>query len=574
MIESELVTLGILFLFAIIGGLIASKFKQPAVIGLLLIGAIIGPNSLNLVQDQNIIGMMAEFGAILLLFVIGLEFVIPKLVKIGFKALLIGFLKIGIIFFMTYEFSLLLNFSRNIAVILGLLLSLSSTVVIIKILESKGLYYERREMPLLIGVLLIEDIFAVLVLTFLSGADNASNVFSIFENIVTAIIILTITYLIVIKISKIIVSWFIRNSGDEAVTFIALGSCVGFSYLAYFLGLSPSIGAFLAGSIVASLPEVKLLEHAIRPYALTFTSLFFISIGTMVDFLFLKNHIILILIFVALIVISRFFAVGIISYLFANFKNDQIIFSSLAMITVSEFSLLIAQSAMKLNLGIDLVSLTASIIFITALLMSISVNHYAKVSSLLDNTNHKRWTSHPKSLSNYIQLLFNQIDIESSNTNIFKKKFFRTLAYFILALFIFVGWRKLIIFQNIVWLVIINVVLLILMILVIYKIYKMTKIMYRTLTIIIADISFSRNIKRSRYILNNLLITIASFLAAIFFPLAIMLFDMHYLANIFPFALLIFVFLRLNKVINVINSFKSEIDNFPKYRKLSEVQKA
>src|SRR3989338_10701722 len=114
MIESELITLGILFLFAVIGGVIAERFRQPAVIGLLLIGAIIGPNALNFVQDQNMIEMMTEFGAILLLFVIGLEFVIPKLIKIGFKALLIGFLKIGIIFFMTYEFSLLLNFSRNI----------------------------------------------------------------------------------------------------------------------------------------------------------------------------------------------------------------------------------------------------------------------------------------------------------------------------------------------------------------------------------------------------------------------------------------------------------------------------
>ena len=65
MIESELITLGILFLFAVIGGVIAERFRQPAVIGLLLIGAIIGPNALNFVQDQNMIEMMTEFGAIL-----------------------------------------------------------------------------------------------------------------------------------------------------------------------------------------------------------------------------------------------------------------------------------------------------------------------------------------------------------------------------------------------------------------------------------------------------------------------------------------------------------------------------
>ena len=73
-LATELISLGILFFCAIIGGIIASRFKQPAVFGLLLIGALIGPNSLNLVKDTNMITFMAELGAMILLFIVGLEF--------------------------------------------------------------------------------------------------------------------------------------------------------------------------------------------------------------------------------------------------------------------------------------------------------------------------------------------------------------------------------------------------------------------------------------------------------------------------------------------------------------------
>ena len=89
---TELISLGILFVCAIVGGIIANRFKQPAVFGLLLVGALIGPGTLNLVKDQSMIGRMADFGAILILFIIGLEFDVSKLIKLGARSILIGLL--------------------------------------------------------------------------------------------------------------------------------------------------------------------------------------------------------------------------------------------------------------------------------------------------------------------------------------------------------------------------------------------------------------------------------------------------------------------------------------------------
>ena len=134
---TELISLGILFVCAIIGGIIANKFRQPAVFGLLLVGALIGPSSLNLVQDAKMINMMAEFGAILILFIIGLEFDMSKLMKLGARSILIGFLKFAIVLFFGYETTLLLGFTSKVALFVGVILSFSSTIVVVKLLEQK-----------------------------------------------------------------------------------------------------------------------------------------------------------------------------------------------------------------------------------------------------------------------------------------------------------------------------------------------------------------------------------------------------------------------------------------------------
>ncbi len=138
--QSELLALGILFFFAIVGGVISKRFKQPAVLGLLFIGAIVGPNTLNFVSNQEWIDMIIEFGAILLLFVVGLEFNLSKLVKLGFKGVTIALLKTGIAFYIGFQAAVLLGYTPIVGIFCGAILSFSSTVVIVKVLEQKALY--------------------------------------------------------------------------------------------------------------------------------------------------------------------------------------------------------------------------------------------------------------------------------------------------------------------------------------------------------------------------------------------------------------------------------------------------
>jgi Kef-type K+ transport system membrane component KefB len=558
MLEQEMLGLGVLFFFVIIGGIIANRFKQPIGIGLLLVGALIGPHAFNLIKNETIIDWIVEFGTILLLFIIGLEFVLPKLARIGFKAMMIGILKIGIIFFITYQVLFLIGIPPFAALIIGIMLSLSSTVVIIKILEAKG-FYHREEMPLLIGILLIEDIFAVIVLTFLNKAVSNSSLISVIENIIIAITILCFAYFIMLKLSKSIVSWFIENSGEDVVPFIALGLCIGFSGLSFLLGLSAATGAFLAGSIVASLPNVKIFEHAIRPYSSLFACLFFISIGTKVNFASVRSSLLLLGILLAIVIVSRFISVGLISYLFANFRQDQPIFSSIAMISVSEFALLIAKSASHLNLNIDLVSISASIIFVTAIIMSFSVGYYGKVSNILDNAAPREWATKPRSFSKYIKLLFDEIDIQNTDTRLLKKSMLSFSGYLLFALFAFIGWGKayrLLIENNISsWLVYLSHLAFIIAIcFCIYVAYINGGKMKKTLVHILVNSDTATTPRRSRYILNNLIITTTLFIIAVFFPVAIVTFNMPQLANAIPFALLFVCVVRLRKMVTVMHS--------------------
>lgn len=373
------IQLGIIFFFALLGGILAVRFKLPTVLGLLFVGALIGPHAFGLVTDMELIEIVIDVGAILLLFIVGIEFNLEKLLGLGTKALIVASIKLAIVFFGGYHLALLFGLGSIAALYTGVILAITSTVIVIKVLEQKGMA-TREELPLLIAVLIIEDIFAVFALTFFSGLDSATaiNPTKILITLITSLAVLLGTYFILLKLIKKIISWVIQYSAEDTFTFISLGLCVGMSYLAHIMQLSPSVGAFLAGSILASLPEAKKFEHAIHPFILTFTSLFFLSIGTLIDSSALLTHWLLIAILLAANILLKYGSIGFGTYL-SGFTGRQAVFSGIAMLSVGEFSLLIAKEASGLQSGIDFVSITAAIIVLSTMLMSFSVPYTEQI---------------------------------------------------------------------------------------------------------------------------------------------------------------------------------------------------
>jgi len=562
-VATELISLGILFLCAIIGGIIAARLKQPAVFGLLLVGAIVGPGALNLVQDPNIIKWMADFGAILILFIIGLEFDVSKIMKLGARSILIGMLKFAIVLFVGYETTLILGFSSKVALFVGVILSFSSTVVVVKVLEQKEMF-SRKEVPLLVAVLIIEDIIAVLALTFFSGLkDSNAGLTSTFEHIIFSIGILIFAYFIMIKILKYMINIVLKNNSDESVlTLLSLAIGALFSYLAFYLGLTPSFGAFLAGSLIASLPNAKEYGRAIHPFAMILTSVFFISMGTLVDFKSIELNIALIVALLLTIFITRFIAIGFLTYLLANFKNDQPYFSSIAMISVGEFSLLVAKESEAFGLGIDLVTITAAIIFISAIIMSISINYSEKIHSKLNSGLPLKTKLKLERMSDYLRKFFDQLEIETYFTKKLKSDSKIVFAMVILAVLAFFVLRRISIFIKLNFhpIALYSYYLLcsVLMLYLLRLTYKKIREVHHTLSVILTNVDSSRNLKKCYKIINNLVLTLSLFLVAMLFPLLMFALNLNVWANFIPLAL-IFVACYLMKKMAML------IDGHPHY---------
>jgi CPA2 family monovalent cation:H+ antiporter-2 len=193
-----LVQLGIVFVFALAGLLAAIRLKMPPVIGVIIIGALIGPNLFGWVDRGGAIDIFSDIGAVLLLFIIGIEFSLSKLMRFGMRALLFAAVKLSFVFLIMYAVSALLGFTPAESIIVGLLFSFSSTTLFSKLVESHKREY-KNEIPLLFALLILEDIIAVIALAVLpsvAAADSAMYFESIMVTALKSLAMLLLFYAI------------------------------------------------------------------------------------------------------------------------------------------------------------------------------------------------------------------------------------------------------------------------------------------------------------------------------------------------------------------------------------------
>jgi len=374
--------IGVLILISALGGALAIRFRQPSVLGLLFIGAIAGPGVLGLVKQTQTIMLFADIGAVLLLFTIGIEFSISNLLRGGLKVFLMATTKLALVFLLSYELAIWMGLSELAALYLGVITSITSTALFIRVAEQKG-FANRDEVLVLVGMLIVEDLFAIFALTFFSslGATGEFSGAQVIRSIIEALAILGLAYLVLARLLRVVFEWLTRYQAAETLAFATLGLGVGLSYLAQLLGLTPSIGAFLAGSLVASLPRGKDLEKAILPFALVFSSMFFVSMGMFVNPASLAQNAWIIAVFCVANLVFKFSGTTLSTYAF-GFGSASAVFSGLAMLSVGEFSLLVAIQGAEV-VGMDLVGITAAMVFTSALATSLLVGKHAKIHALL-----------------------------------------------------------------------------------------------------------------------------------------------------------------------------------------------
>jgi CPA2 family monovalent cation:H+ antiporter-2 len=294
----------VIMIIAAIMLIITYKLKQPMVIGYILAGMVIGPYTppFTLIQSVETVNVFAELGIIMLLFVIGTEFPIAKLKSVSRTAIIVGIPEslgtLIIVFFIAQA----LGFSFFDSVFIALAMSITSTVVTIKILEELNVLRDRSSV-LILGVLIIEDIIAVSALAILQSTASAnSDQVSIIQISLSIGVVLAFIGSILILGSKFIPNALdkVGKTNDYALLLIViLGLAFGLSFMAKALGLSVVIGAFLAGVLVAESKTAAIAKVITIPLRDVFSALFFISIGALMNIslvpLFIGPAIVLIL---------------------------------------------------------------------------------------------------------------------------------------------------------------------------------------------------------------------------------------------------------------------------------------
>jgi len=286
----EIVTIlqdfAIMMIVAAVMTIISWKLKQPLILGYIGAGIIIGPHTppFNLISNTDVLNLFSEIGIILLLFTVGMEFPIQKLKNIGKRATIITVVEqIGTLI-VGYFVGQALGFSFYNSLFMAVALSVSSTVIIIKILEELKVLREESSY-LTLGVLIIEDVVILSIFAILQSTSVSGTV-SITEVLVP--IGLTVAFIAAVLIigSKTIprlVDFVAKTNQSDVLVVAVLGLAFGFAYISNILGISVAVGAFFAGVLIAESKSHAVTSILTTPIRDMFVAIFFVSVGALLD---------------------------------------------------------------------------------------------------------------------------------------------------------------------------------------------------------------------------------------------------------------------------------------------------
>ena len=278
----------VIMIIASVMAFISFKFKQPLVIGYILAGMIIGPHTppFSLILNLDILNLFAEMGIILLLFVVGMEFPIDKLRKIGKKALTIAtseaFGTFAIGFFVSF---FLLNFSLFDSAFVALAISVTSTIIIMKVLEELDIIKEEASY-IVLGVAVIEDILIISMLAVLQSVSSSSGDLSIVDILISISITIAFIFGVLFLGSKTIpkfINFIGKFNQHEVLILVVLGVVFGLSFISYQIGISVATGAFFAGVLIAESKVHAVTRILATPIRDMFGAIFFVSVGALMD---------------------------------------------------------------------------------------------------------------------------------------------------------------------------------------------------------------------------------------------------------------------------------------------------
>lgn len=266
--------------------LVFKKLKQPLVLGYIVAGFLASPHFsfLPSVTDGASVHLWADIGVIFLLFALGLEFSIKKILKVGGPAIIAALTIIIGMIFLGFTVGKASGWSRMDSIFLGGMIAMSSTTIIYKAFDDLGLRHQKFT-GLVLSILILEDILAVVLMVLLStmAVSNTLEGGEMLRSILKLAFFLVLWFVVGLFLIPLFLKHARKLMNDETLLVVALGLCFGMVVIAAKTGFSAAFGAFIMGSILAETVEAEHIDHLVKPVKDLFGAIFFVSVGMMVD---------------------------------------------------------------------------------------------------------------------------------------------------------------------------------------------------------------------------------------------------------------------------------------------------
>ncbi|HIJ17184.1 MAG TPA: cation:proton antiporter, partial [Thermoplasmata archaeon] len=386
--------------------LLFHRLKQPLILGYLIAGILVGPL---VVSARDSVELLARLGIILLTFSIGLEFNLKKLRAIGATVIAAATVEILLMIGFGFQLGLFLGWTALEATLLGAVLSVSSTMIIVRALREYG-GFDNDRARLVVGLLIVEDFAAVLILAAVSGLVTTGGINP--EQLGTLLlkmgVFVAAAMVFGLAVVPRLVDYVGKQRSGEILIVTVLGMCFAMSYFAIVIGFSEAIGAFVMGVLISESKFVSDVVRKVEPVRDLFGAIFFIAIGMLVDlslFTDISHFIIPAIIVLIVFVIAKFFSCTLSTFA-AGFGARNALGAGLGMIAIGEFSLMIASvAAGNESIRPEVYPMIVVVTTMTALIVSYSVKSTNGAINALESRAPKRMLL----LASYINLVMRNL---------------------------------------------------------------------------------------------------------------------------------------------------------------------
>lgn len=329
------------------------RLHLPVVLGYLVAGFAVGPNPLVPIQaDREIVRALSELGVVLLMFALGLDFSLRKLLRVGAPAAIIATMQCSVTGLLGYTAALALGWPTLSCVFAGAVVAISSTTIVVRAFDEQNIRGRLRD--LVMGILVVQDIIAVLLLAALTGLGSGQNVSGLallgtmgrLSGFLLALV--GVGFLVVPRAMRAV----IRMGRPEVSLVAGIGLCFALASLAHAAGYSVALGAFLAGSLIAESGEEKELERLVEPVRDVFAAIFFVSVGMLIDPGVMFTSWLPIAVLTAVVLFGQISAVGVAGFLTGNGVRLSLQ-AGMSLAQIGEFSFILAGLGVSLGVAGD-----------------------------------------------------------------------------------------------------------------------------------------------------------------------------------------------------------------------------